>query len=146
MPAYVTYIRPTEGIITDLNEVIDGENHFVRIGMCYNQQFEIDRKDVEEIDIETGKVDHVFTEQVSFSSGSFNFDDGIAEHLYTDYNGKDCDVCLKTIESGQSAIFMTNIRAAIKSKASGKDKSDITISGKKVVRDASEIVSFWDIE
>lgn len=137
------YIRPAEGEITDLNDVRDGENHFVRLALGQSIKYNVDKGTTEEILTSNSRVMHVFTEIVETEAVSFDLESGKANSLYTAFNNQLVDVCIRSTQLGSLSPFFMGTKAFCKIEAKTEGVSTITISTKIETNDASDIMTFY---
>ncbi|HQB09114.1 MAG TPA: hypothetical protein PLW37_04535 [bacterium] len=141
---YDVYIRQATGTgIKDLNDVLDGENSFIRFGLVDElPKIVIDKKETKVLN--QGK-EHVFTEQVTSEAISFNVKEGNAGVAYVKFNNKLVDVCLKSTQLGSTSPFIEGTKATIKIEMMSRELSKVTISTAIETEDASDVISFYEV-
>lgn len=141
---YDVYIRQATGTgITDLNDVLDGENGFKRLALVDEMpKIIVDKKETKVLN--QGK-EHVFTEIVTSEAISFNVKDGNAQGAYMLFNNQLVDICLKSIQVGAISPFIENTKATVKVEMMSRELSKVTITTAIEVEDASEVISFNEV-
>jgi len=141
---YDVYIRQATGTgIKDLNDVLDGENGFVRLALVDEMpKITVDKKEVKVLN--QGK-EHVFTETVTSDAISFNVKNGNAQSAFVLFNNQLVDICLKSIAIGSVCPFIEGTKATIKVEMMSRELSKVTISTAIEVEDASEVISFNEV-
>jgi hypothetical protein len=138
---YDVYIRQATGTgITDLNDVLDGENDFIRLGLIDEMpKIIIDKKETKVLN--QGK-EHVFTEQITSEAISFDVKDGKA---FGAFNNQLVDVCLKSTQLGSTSPFIEGVKATVKVEMLSAELSKVTISTSIETEDASDVISFHEV-
>ena len=141
---YDVYIRQATGTgITDLNDVLDGKNGFVRLALVDEMpKIIVDKKETKVLN--QGK-EHVFTETVTSEAISFNVKDGNAQGAFVLFNNQLVDICLKSIQLGAICPFIEGTKATIKVEMLSAELSKITISTAIETEDASDVISFYEV-
>lgn len=139
------YIRPTGTPITDLNDVKDGVNDFVRLALIKSIKYTIDKGTVEEILTPNSQVMHVFTEVCETEAVSFDLESGKANSLFTAFNNQIVDVCIRSTQIGSISPFFTGTKAVCKLEAKTEGVSTITISTKIETADAADVVTLFQV-
>lgn len=141
---YDVYIRQATGTgITDLNDVLDGKNGFVRLALVDEMpKIVVDKKEVKVLN--QGK-EHVFTETVTSEAISFNVKEGNAQGAFMLFNNQLVDICLKSIQLGATCPFLEGTKATIKIEMMSAELSKITISTAIETEDASDVISFYEV-
>jgi len=141
---YDVYIRQATGTgITDLNDVLDGENDFIRLGLIDEMpKIIIDKKETKVLN--QGK-EHVFTEQITSEAISFDVKSNKASGAYLLFNNQLVDVCLKSTQLGSTSPFIEGVKATVKVEMLSRELSKVTISTAIETEDASEVISFYEV-
>lgn len=141
---YDVYIRQATGTgITDLNDVLDGENDFIRLGLIDEMpKIIIDKKETKVLN--QGK-EHVFTEQITSEAISFDVKDGKAFGAFLLFNNQLVDVCLKSTQLGSTSPFIEGVKATVKVEMLSAELSKVTISTSIETEDASDVISFHEV-
>jgi len=141
---YDVYIRQATGTgITDLNDVLDGENDFIRLGLVDEMpKIIIDKKETKVLN--QGK-EHVFTEQITSEAISFDVSNGNASDIYDRFNNKYIDLCLKSTQIGSTSPFIEGVKATVKVEMLSRELSKVTISTAIEIEDASDVISFHEV-
>jgi len=141
---YDVYIRQATGTgITDLNDVLDGENDFIRLGLIDEMpKIIIDKKETKVLN--QGK-EHVFTEQITSEAISFDVKSHKASGAYLLFNNQLVDVCLKSTQLGSTSPFIEGVKATVKVEMLSRELSKVTISTAIETEDASEVISFYEV-
>ena len=141
---YDVYIRQATGTgITDLNDVLDGENDFIRLGLIDEMpKIIIDKKETKVLN--QGK-EHVFTEQITSEAISFDVKSYKASGAYLLFNNQLVDVCLKSTQLGSTSPFIEGVKATVKVEMLSRELSKVTISTAIETEDASEVISFYEV-
>lgn len=141
---YDVYIRQATGTgITDLNDVLDGKNSFIRLGLVDEMpKIVIDKKETKVLN--QGK-EHVFTEQITSEAITFDIKAGKAFGAYLLFNSQLVDICFKSTQIGSTSPFIEGVKATVKVEMLSRELSKVTISTAIEIEDASDIISFYEV-
>lgn len=141
---YDVYIRlSTSTGITSLDQVLHGENGFIRLELVDDApKLTVDKKETKVLN---QGLEQIFTEQITTDAVSFNIKGNKARDIFNAYNGKLVDVCYKTTIPNTVSVFILGTKASVKCEMLANELSKITLSTIIEIEDASTNISLYQV-